>query len=153
VVGKPTAALSFLLKVFATGAILVLGNVPDHDEENEMSELRQRMTDAMVLRGFAGRTQESYLAWVSGLARHYGRSPDRIDAGEIQSYLLHLINDRKLAYASVNQAACAIRFFCAKVLRREDLALDIPMARVPKRLPQVLTRDEVTRLFESPRVS
>ena len=61
-VGKPTAALSFLLKVFATGAILVLGNVPDHDEENEMSELRQRMTDAMVLRGFAGRTQESYLA-------------------------------------------------------------------------------------------
>lgn len=147
-VGKPTAALSFLLKDFATGAVLVFGAIPDHDEENEMSELRQRMTDAMVLRGFAGRTQESYLAWVSGLARHYGRSPDRLTAGEIQGYLLHLIQDRKLAYASVNQAACAIRFFFTAVLKQADIALEIPMAKVPKRLPQVLTRQEVSRLFE-----
>jgi site-specific recombinase XerD len=121
--------------------------VPDFDEENEMSELSRRMDDAMVLRGFAERTREAYLAGVRGLAKHYGRSPDRLDAGEIQAYLLHLIHDRKLAFASVNQAACAIRFFFTAVLARPDIALDIPMAKVPKRLPQVLTREEVARLF------
>lgn len=112
-----------------------------------MSELRKRMDDAMVLRGLADRTRETYLACVSGLAKYYRRAPDRLDADEIQAYLLHLINDKKLAYASVNQAACAIRFFFANVLRKKDIALEIPMAKVPKRLPQILTRDEVARLF------
>lgn len=146
-VGKPTTALLFLLKVSATGAILVFGHVPDHDEENEMSALSQRMDDAMVLRGFAERTRDAYLAGVRGLAKHYGRSPDQLDAGQIQAYLLHLIHDRKLAYASVNQAVCAIRFFFAAVLGQKDVALEIPMAKVPNRLPQVLTRAEVIRLF------
>lgn len=112
-----------------------------------MSELSQRMDDAMVLRGFAERTREAYLAGVRGLAKHYRRSPDRLDAREVQAYLLHLIHDRQLAYSSINQAACAIRFFFSVALGRPDLALDIPMAKVPKRLPQVLSREEVTRLF------
>lgn len=112
-----------------------------------MSELRKRMNDAMVLRGFARRTQESYLACVCGLAKYYRRSPDALDAVQIQAYLLHLITERKLAYASVNQAACAIRFLLATVLGRAEVAFEIPMAKVPKRLPQVLTREEVERLF------
>lgn len=146
-VGKPTAALSFLLKVSASRAILVIGHVPDFDEENDMSALSQRMDDAMVLRGFAERTREAYLSGVRGLAKYYGCSPAQLDAGQIQAYLLHLIQERKLAYASVNQAACAIRFFFAAVLGQPQVAPDIPMAKVPKRLPQVLTRDEVSRLF------
>lgn len=113
-----------------------------------MTPLRQRMDDAMVLRGFARRTREAYLACVAALARHYGRSPDGIDAAQVQAYLLHLIQERKLAYASVNQAACAIRFFFAAVLARRDIALDVPMAKVPKRLPAILTRDEIVRLFD-----
>ncbi|HNB47086.1 MAG TPA: site-specific integrase [Burkholderiaceae bacterium] len=112
-----------------------------------MSELRQQMNDAMVLRGFAERTKETYLACVTALARHYRRPPDRLDVAEIQSYLLYLITERKLAYASVNQAACAIRFLFAVVLGRQTEAFEIPMAKVPKRLPQILTRDEVSRLF------
>lgn len=112
-----------------------------------MSELRKRMNDAMVLRGFAERTKESYLACVCGLAKHYRRSPDALDAAQIQAYLLHLITERKLAYASVNQAVCAIRFLLGTVLGRPEAAFEIPMAKVPKRLPQVLTREEVERLF------
>ena len=112
-----------------------------------MSALRQRMNEAMVLRGFAERTKETYLACVSGLARHYGRSPDQLDTAAIQAYLLHLINERKLAYASVNQAVCAIRFLFAVVLGQREFAFAIPMAKVPKRLPQILTRDEVGRLL------
>ena len=113
-----------------------------------MSTLRQRMDEAMVLRGLSARTRESYLACVSGLARHYGRSPDHIGTSEVQAYLLHLIQDRKLAYASVNQVACALRFFYGKVLGQADSALEIPMAKTPKRLPQVLSREEVQRLFD-----
>ena len=49
-----------------------------------MSELRQRMNDAMVLRGFSARTKESYLACVTGLAKYYRRSPDTLDAAAIR---------------------------------------------------------------------
>ena len=112
-----------------------------------MSTLRQRMNEAMVLRGFAERTKETYLACVSGLAKYYGRSPDQLDAAAIQTYLLHLISERKLAYASVNQAVCAIRFLFAVVLGQREIAFDIPMAKVPKRLPQILTREEIGRLL------
>ncbi len=112
-----------------------------------MTELRLRMSNAMVLRGFAERTKEAYLACVTALAKHYWCSPDRLDADAIQAYLLHLITEKKLAYSSVNQAACAFRFLFSTVLRQPSMALEIPMARVPKRLPQVLTREEVQRLF------
>ena len=116
-----------------------------------MTELRKRMSDAMVLRGFAARPQQRYLACVAGLARHYGRSPERIDTAQIQAYLLHLITERKLAYASVNQAVCALRFFHRAVLKREAADYDIPMAKVPKRLPRVFSREEVGRLLDSAR--
>jgi integrase/recombinase XerD len=116
-----------------------------------MTELRQRMQDAMVLRGFSARTKETYLACVTGLAKYYRRSPDTLNAAEIQTYLLHLITEKKLAYASVNQAACGIRFLFGEVLKQPAIWLDIPMAKVPKRLPQVLSRDEIVRLFDCSR--
>jgi integrase/recombinase XerD len=112
-----------------------------------MKTLREQMDDAMLLRGFASRTRESYLAAVKALAKYYHRSPNLLTPEEIQAYLLHLIVDRKLAYASVNQAACACRFLFGTVLRQPQSRFDIPMAKVPKSLPRVLSRDEVSRLF------
>ena len=111
------------------------------------TKLRREMDDAMVLRGFSPRTRESYLACVTALARHYQRSPDGLGSAEIQHYLLHLIKEKKLAYASVNQAVCAFRFLFDAVLGHQSLSLEIPMAKVPKRLPQVLSREEVSHLF------
>lgn len=112
-----------------------------------MKKLREQMNDAMILRGFAPRTRESYLAAVKGLAKYYRRSPDLLAAEEIEAYHLHLIVERKLAYASVNQSACACRFLFDRVLRRPMSRFDIPMAKAPKTLPRVLSREEVTRLF------
>lgn len=114
-----------------------------------MTELRNRMDEAMVLRGFSPRTRETYLACVRALAKHYRQPPDVLDGPRIQAYLLYLITERKLAYASVNQASCAFRFLFGTVLRRPEMRLDIPMAKVPKRLPQILTRAEVTRLIDA----
>lgn len=58
---------------------------------------------------------------------------------EIEAYLLHLLNNKKLAYASVNQVVCVIRFLFAAVLGKKDIALDIPMAKVLKRPLQLFT--------------
>ncbi|MEI6475286.1 MAG: site-specific integrase [Planctomycetota bacterium] len=114
-----------------------------------MTELRNRMDEAMLLRGFSPRTRESYLACVTALAKYYRQPPDLIDGPRIQAYLLHLITERKLAYATVNQASCAFRFLYCSVLRQPQMRLDIPMAKVPKRLPQILTRVEVSRLIDA----
>ena len=114
-----------------------------------MTELRNQMDDAMVLRGFSLRTREAYVGCVKALAKHYRQPPDVLDGPQIQAYLLHLITERKLAYASVNQASCAFRFLFGTVLRQPEVRLDIPMAKVPKRLPQILSREQVTRLIEA----
>jgi integrase/recombinase XerD len=116
-----------------------------------MKSLRQQMTEAMVLRGFAARTQEAYVAAVVALAKHYHRCPDTLSSEELQAYLLFLITEKKLAYASVNQAACAFRFLFERVLKRPSARFDIPMAKVPKRLPQILSRKQVSRLIGAAR--
>ena len=114
-----------------------------------MRTLRRQMDEAMVLRGFALRTRETYLSVLTALAKHYRRSPDLLADDEVQAWLLHLIQNRKLAYSSVNQAASACRFFYGKVLKRPQGRVDIPMAKVPSRLPRVLSREQVSRLIDS----
>ena len=72
-----------------------------------MSELRQRMLDAMVQRGFAQRTQETYIQAIVRMVKHYRRDPATYSAQEVQAYLLHLVKERHLSYSTMNQAACA----------------------------------------------
>lgn len=76
-----------------------------------MTPLRQRMVNDMTVRGLAENTKKSYLYSVSGLAGHYGRSPDRISAQEVQDYLIYLHQERGLSWKSCNCARHAIRFF------------------------------------------
>ena len=114
-----------------------------------MSTLRRQMQQDMVLRGLAVKTQKCYLQQVTGLAKFYDRSPDVIDIAQVQRYLLQLIEERKLSWSSCNQAAHAIRFFYHVTLKRPEVALDIPRPRMPKKLPQILSREEVFRLFDA----
>ena len=116
-----------------------------------MTVLREQMDEAMVLRGFALRTRQSYLSVIAALAKHYRRSPDLVSADEVQDWLLHLIQNRKLSYSTVNQAASACRFFYGKVLKRPQSRADIPMPKVPTKLPRVLSRGEVARLIDATR--
>ena len=115
-----------------------------------MTTLRQRMIDAMVLRGFRPRTQVSYLRAVSQMARHYHRSPELITDQEVQAYLLHLVRDRQLARTSVNQVSSATRFLICEVLGQADRRSRIPMALTPQRLPEVLSRAEVAAVLGAP---
>lgn len=112
-----------------------------------MTPLRQRMLDAMTVRGLAERTQECYSGAIARMALHYHRSPDLLSAAEIEAYLLYLVKDRKLSYSSVNHVASASRFLFETVLLRKGDCVRPPMARVPQRQPHLLSREEISRLF------
>ena len=112
-----------------------------------MTRFRQRMLDAMVQRGFALRTQESYVEAVARMAKYYRRDPATLAADEVQAYLLHLRQDRHLSFSTVNQAASANRFLYEVVLGHERVQFPIPHAKAPDKQPQVLARAELAALF------
>jgi len=103
----------------------------------------------MVLRGLARRTQQAYLSVVAQLAAHYHCSPDHLDTAQVKAWLLHRITERHLAYTTVNQAVCALKFFFDIVLGRTAEAITIPYARTPQRQPEILSREELARLFDA----
>ncbi len=112
-----------------------------------MTELRQRMVDAMVQRGFAPRTQETYVRAIRRMAKHYRRDPALYTQQEVQAYLLHMVKEQKLSYSSMNQAACAAQFLFQTVLGHGREQFHIPVAKVPAKQPELLAREEVSRLF------
>ena len=114
-----------------------------------MGALRKQMEADMVLRGFALRTRKSYLESVAGLAKFYRRSPERITEPECESYLLHLLQDRKLAHSSCNVVASALQFLYRNTLKRPETQFKLPRPRVPQRQPQILSREEVAAIFEN----
>ncbi len=116
-----------------------------------MGALRKQMDGDLVVRGMSIRTRQSYLGAVAGLAKHYGRRPDRITREEVQNYLLHLIEQRKLAWSSCNIVFQGLKFFYRVTLKRSATQFDSPRARQPQKLPQILSREEVVALIENTR--
>jgi site-specific recombinase XerD len=105
------------------------------------------MIREMEVRRLASETQRLYVHAVKGLTRYYGRSPDRIAAEEVKGYLHHLLTVRRLNWSTVNTAAAGIRFFFVKTLGRQDVPRAIPPRRTPRRLPHILSGEELERLF------
>ena len=112
-----------------------------------MTELRQRMIEAMVQRGFAARTQEAYIDAIRRMAKHYRRDPASYTVQEVQAYLLHMVKEQKLSYSSMNQAACAAQFLFQTVLGHGREQFHIAFAKVPAKQPELLAREEISRLF------
>ena len=112
-----------------------------------MTPLRQRMTNDMTVRGLAGNTKRSYISSVSRLALHYGRSPERISAQEVQDYLIFLREERGLSWKSCNCARHGIRFLYRITLGLPEPHFYLPGAKTPSTLPELLNHDELVRLF------
>jgi site-specific recombinase XerD len=112
-----------------------------------MSPLRKQLEADLAIRGMSERTREAYVGAVAALAKHYGRSPDRIGQEEIQRYLLHLLTERKLAASSCNVAASAFQFFYRVTLKRAAAEFALPRPKQPQKLPQILAREEIARLI------
>ncbi|MCG2788802.1 MAG: site-specific integrase [Actinomycetia bacterium] len=113
-----------------------------------MTPLRKKMIEEMQLRRFCQNTQESYLKAVTGLAKYYHKSPDNIDVEQLKEYVLFLINEKKLSWSSINTITAGIRFLFEKTMRK-DISLAIPLRKTPRRLPEILSPDELLCIFGS----
>lgn len=117
-----------------------------------MTPLRRQMIEEMQLRGYAQSTIDGYVHVVAQLARHYRRSPDQLAEDEVRRYLLYLKLDKKIARGSFSVALGGLRFFYQRVLGRDCKSLEIAKPRSEKKLPVVLSRDEVWRVLDAVRI-
>jgi integrase/recombinase XerD len=115
-----------------------------------MSELRQKMIKMMKLRNLGKISQRSYLAAVTGLAKYYRKSPDEITKEMIEDYLLFLIDEKKRAPEGIAVVVSGLRFFCKHVLGDAERSPNYGTRRVRK-LPTVLTQEEVWRIINAPK--
>ncbi len=113
-----------------------------------MSPLRHRMIEDMQIRNLTLNTQRVYVEQVVRFARHFRKSPDHLGPAEIRTYLLYLANEKRLAASSIIVAVSALRFFYTVTLKRpwavED---DIPAGKQGKKLPVVMSQDEVAHFL------
>jgi len=112
-----------------------------------MTALRQRMIEDMQLHGLAPRTQTSYMQAVRQLAEYYHKSPDQISEEELRQYFLYLKNVKKVARSTCTLALCAIKFFYERTLQREWATLALVRPQREKKLPVVLSVDEVRQIL------
>jgi site-specific recombinase XerD len=117
-----------------------------------VSHLRQKMIEDMQLNGLAERTQEAYLLAVRQLARHYRKSPDQIDEEELRQYFLFLKNEKHAARSTCTLALCGIKFFFQHTLGREWKTFDLIRPPKEKKLPVVLSVQEVAAILAHVRV-
>ena len=115
-----------------------------------MTPLRQRFVDDLRLRHYAPRTIEAYVAGVARFAKHFGRSPDLLGPEEVRTFQLHLLSLR-VSWSLFNQTVCALRLFYGTTLGRPEQVPLIPFGKRPRRLPCVLSPEEVVELLEAAR--
>ena len=112
-----------------------------------MSALRQKMIEDMQLKGLAVRTQEAYVNAVLQLSKRYKKSPDCIEEGELREYFLYLKNEKRVADSTFAIALCGIKFFYEQTLKREWHILQLVRPDRKKKLPVVLSMEEVKRVL------
>jgi integrase/recombinase XerD len=115
------------------------------------SSLRRRMTQDLQLAGLSDRTQDAYLRAVRQLADHFRTPPDRLTEPQLRDYFLHLKNDRHFASASLGIAYSGIKFFYSHTCPRDWPTLERLRVQREKRLPDVLSTDEVRQLIAAVR--
>jgi integrase len=106
------------------------------------------MMEDLQLAGYSPKTQKSYLDSVRALAKYYMRSPDQLSEQEVRRFFLYLINRRMAAKSTVTIHLCGIKFFYEKTLGRVWPVFDLVRPRRSKKLPVVLSREEVRAVLK-----
>ena len=114
-----------------------------------MTHLRQTMLDELQRRNYAKTTVESYIHAVEQFAKHFKRRPDQLNQDHLRTYQAYLLRERKLGPRTVRLHVAALRFFFVKTLKRRYSLDDTPYPKAPRRLPEILSVDEVTRLIDA----
>jgi site-specific recombinase XerD len=114
-----------------------------------MSELRNKMKMYMELKGYSPKTTKHYLGHISNYAKFYSKSPDLLSEKEICGYLHYCITERHLTEGSVGAIYNALKIFYTKVLDRAWDITKIPRTKERRRLPVVLSPQEIKSIFDA----
>ncbi|MGD2111355.1 MAG: tyrosine-type recombinase/integrase [Phycisphaerae bacterium] len=112
-----------------------------------MTPLRTRMVEDMKMRNLSPHTQRVYVSVVARFAAFFQKSPEELEPEDIRTYLLHIVNERRASWSFYNQTLCALRFVYHTTLGRPHLLDGIPCPKKTKRLPVILSPEEVRRFF------
>jgi site-specific recombinase XerD len=112
-----------------------------------MTALRQKMIEDMQLHGFAERTQKSYMQAVRQLAEYYNKPPDQISEEELRQYFLYLKNVKNASRSTITLALCGIKFFYERTMQRQWATLALVRPQREKKLPVVLSVEEVRQIL------
>ena len=116
-----------------------------------MTKLRQRMMEELRLRNSSEETIRSYIESVKRFARYYDKSPDQMNAEQVRSYLLYLLEERKLSWSAIHVNRAALRFLYVRVLRQRWFDEEIQPPKRHPQLPTVLSAEEITRILDATR--
>ena len=114
-----------------------------------MTQLRQQMIRAMDLKNLTHHTQRAYLSAVTGMAKHYRQSPEKITDTMIEDYLLYLKNEKGNAPGTCCLVLTGLRFFYTHTLDKQ-ITVGFRLSKTPRRLPTVLSMEEVWKLICAP---
>jgi integrase/recombinase XerD len=115
-----------------------------------MTMLRQRMLEELQRHNYSQSTIETYINSVKDFAVYFHKFPDLLGAEEVRRYQLYLLNEKKLTAQTVKVRMSALRFFYWKTIKRRDIYFDdLPIPKTPKRLPTVLSPEEILRLIQA----
>jgi len=114
---------------------------------SRMTPLRQRMFKDLQLRNYSEHTTRAYLRCVADFAKHFGTSPEHLGPEQVRTYQLFLVQEKQVAWPSVVQTVCALRFFYRVTLGRPAMLEYIAPPRRPYTLPIILSPAEVAALL------
>ncbi len=114
----------------------------------KMSPLQRRMVEDMQIRGLEASTQASYLRAIEAFAGFLGRSPDSATPAELRAWQLHMAR-AQVSIPIYNHRITVLRFFFSVTCGRDEIARPLRFRRAPRKLPEVLSPDEVARLLDA----
>jgi len=117
-----------------------------------MTQLRQRLIEDLQLKGMSERTQQMYVRAVRQLAEHYHKPPDQISDEELRQYFLFVRNVKHWSRSGTTIALCGLKFFYEQTLHRSLATLQLVRPSREKKLPVVLSREEVRQILSQVRL-
>ncbi len=116
-----------------------------------MTALRKRMLEDLQIRNYSPNTVAAYIRGVAEFAKHFGKSPELLGPEQIREYQLHLIKEKGVSLSSYIQAVCGLRFLYTNTLHLQIGIERIPLPRYEKKLPVILSPEEVGLILVTPK--